>query len=65
MKLFPSSENDSSLSNQNFGQNIKQNQTQYDLDKNAAKVSGLPSGNLNKYEYMIGEDLNYKPDAVE
>ena len=25
----------------------------------------MPSGNLNKYEYLTGEDLNHKPDAVE
>ena len=38
---------------------------QYDLDKKAAKISALPSNDLNKYEYLFGESLNYKPDAVE
>ena len=25
----------------------------------------LPSGNLDKYKYLTGEDLNYKPSTVE
>ena len=44
---------------------IKQNEAQYDLDKKVAKIYALPSGNLDKYEYLTGEDLNYKPSAVE
>ena len=44
---------------------IKQNETQYDLDRKAAKISALPSKNLDKYEYLTGEDLNYKPSTVE
>ena len=39
---------------------IKQNETQYDLDREVAKISALSSGNLDKYEYLTGEDLNYK-----
>ena len=44
---------------------IKQNEAQYDLDKKVAKIYALSSGNLDKYEYLTGEDLNYKPSAVE
>ena len=44
---------------------IKQNEAQYDLDRKAAKISALSSGNLDKYEYLTGEDLNYKPSTVE
>ena len=44
---------------------IKQNEAQYDLDREAAKISALSSGNLDKYEYLTGEDLNYKPSIVE
>ena len=40
---------------------IKQNEAQYDFDRKAAKISALSSGNLNKYEYLTSEDLNYKP----
>ena len=46
-------------------QKIKQNEAQYDLDRKAAKISALSSENLGKYEYLTGEDLDYKPSAVE
>ena len=36
---------------------IKQNETQYDFDRKAAKISPLFSGNLDKYEYLTAEDL--------
>ena len=44
---------------------IKQNEAQYDLDRKAAKISALSSGNLDKYEYLTGEDLNYKPSTAD
>ena len=44
---------------------IKQNEAQYDLDRKAAEISALSSGNLDKYEYLTGEDLNYKLSTVE
>ena len=44
---------------------IKQNEAQYDLDRKAAKISTLSSKNLDKYEYLTGEDPNYKPSTVE
>ena len=31
---------------------IKANQTQYDLDREAAKISALSSKELDKYEYL-------------
>ena len=34
-----------------------QNEAQYDLDRKAAKISALSSNNLDKYEYLTGEDL--------
>ena len=43
---------------------IKANQAQYDLDRKAAKISALSSKELHKYEYLIGEDLGYKPGVV-
>ena len=43
----------------------KQNEAQYDLDREAAKISALPSNNLEKYEYLTGEDLGLKPSAVD
>ena len=44
---------------------IKQNEAQYDLGIKAAKISALSSNNLDKYEYLAGEDLGIKPNTVE
>ena len=44
---------------------IMQNEAQYDLDRKAAKISALSSNNLDKYEYLIGEDLGLKPSTIE
>ena len=44
---------------------IKQNESQYDLDRKAAKISALSSNNLDKYEYLTGEDLGLKPNTIE
>ena len=44
---------------------IKQNEEQYDLDREAAKISAFSSNNLDKYEYLTGEDLVLKPSTVE
>ena len=42
-----------------------QKEAQYDLDRKTAKISALSSNNLDKYEYLTGEDLNLKPSTVE
>ena len=44
---------------------IKQNEAQYDLDRKAANITAYSSNNLDKNEYLTGEDLDYKPSAVE
>ena len=44
---------------------IKQNESQYDLDRKAAEISALSSNNLDKYELLTGEDLDIKPSTVE
>ena len=44
---------------------IKQNEAQYVLDREAAKISALSSNNLDKYEYLTGEDLDLEPSTVE
>ena len=44
---------------------IKQNEALYDFDRKTAKISALSSGNLDKYEYLTGEDLNYQPSTVD
>ena len=42
-----------------------QNEIQYDLDRKAAKISALSSNNLDKYEYLTGEDLGLKPSTIQ
>ena len=44
---------------------IMQNEAQYNLDRKAAKISALSSNNLDKYEYLTGEDLGLKPSTIE
>ena len=44
---------------------IIQNEAQYNLDRKAAKISALSSNNLDKYEYLTGEDLGLKPSSIE
>ena len=45
---------------------IKANRTQYDLGREAAKISALYSKDLlEKYEYLTGEDLGHRPSALE
>ena len=44
---------------------IKQNEVQHDLDREAAKIYALSSNNLEKYEYLTGEDLGPKPSTIE
>ena len=44
---------------------IKSNKAQYDLDRKAAKISAVSPKDLEKYEYLTGEDLGYKPDVIK
>ena len=45
---------------------IKANQAQYDLGRDAAEISALSSKDLlEKYEYLTGEDLGYRPSVLE
>ena len=43
---------------------IRSHQAQYDSDRQNAKTSALSSDELDKHEYLTGEDLGYKPDVV-
>ena len=47
-----------------FNGKIKSNKAQYDLDRQAAQISCLSSGELEEYKYLTGENLGYKPDVV-
>ena len=44
--------------------NIKKNQGQYDRDREAAKTFALSSKEWDKYDYLTGGDLRYKPGVV-
>ena len=48
-----------------IGNKIKVNQAQYDVDRLAAKISVLSSGEVERYEFLTGEDLGYKPNVIE
>ena len=36
---------------------IRNEKLQYDINREAAKISALPSGKIQKYEYLTGEDI--------
>ena len=40
-------------------------ETQYDLERKAAKISALSSNYLDKYEYLTAEDLGLQTSTVE
>ena len=48
-----------------FDDKINAKQAQYDLDREAAKISALSSKELDKCEYLTGQELGYKPGVVE
>ena len=44
---------------------IKANKGQYDLGREAVKISALPSKDLlEKYAYLTGEDLGHRPSVL-
>ena len=36
---------------------IKDEKIQYDINREAAKISALSSGKIDKYEYLTGEEI--------
>ena len=36
---------------------IKDKKLQYDINREAAKISALSSGKINKYEHLTGEEI--------
>ena len=44
---------------------IKANQAHYGLDRKAANIFALSSGELDKYEYLTSKGLRYKPAVIE
>ena len=37
---------------------IRDENLQYHINREAAKISGLSSGKIHKYEYLTGEDIS-------
>ena len=48
-----------------FDGKIKQNISDYNLYRQNTEISALSSGDLDKYEYLTGKDLQYKPDPIQ
>ena len=44
---------------------IESNVNQYKVDRLNAEIPAFSSGDLNKYEFLKGIDLNYKPNALD
>ena len=46
---------------------IKDEKLQYDINREAAKISALSSGKLHKYEYLTGEDIlpSYQQQIIQ
>ena len=36
---------------------IRDQKLQFDINREVAEISALPSGKINKYEYLTGEDI--------
>ena len=36
---------------------IRDEKLQYDINREAAKISALPSGKIDQYEYLTGEEI--------
>ena len=41
----------------NYKMTIRDEKLQYDINREEAKLSALSSGNINKYEYLICEEI--------
>ena len=43
---------------------IEKTKTQYNLDRQTAKISALSSGNVSKYEFLAGKDVLVLKDLL-
>ena len=43
---------------------IESNTNQYKVDRLNAEISAFSNGDLNKYEFLMRKDINYKPNAL-
>ena len=46
---------------------IRDKKLQYDINREAAKISTLSSGKIHKYQYLTGEDIlpSYQQQIIE
>ena len=44
---------------------IKQNKTQYNLDRQIAKISALSPGNVNKHKFLTGKNVLLEKDLLQ
>ena len=44
---------------------VKANQAQYNLDREAAKIFALSLGKLDKYKHLTGDDVVPKSESIE
>ena len=44
---------------------IDANKADFNLNRQTAKISALATGDLDKYEYLTGEETNYRSNPVE
>ena len=44
---------------------IEQNKGQYKLDRQTAKISALPSGNVSKFKFLSSKDVLSEKDLLE
>ena len=44
---------------------IEQNKSQYNLDRETAKISALSLGNVNRYGFLTGKDVFPEKDMLE
>ena len=44
---------------------IRDEKLQYDINREAAKISALSSGKIDKYEYLTGEDTSNQQQIIE
>ena len=40
-----------------INEQIRDKKLQYNINKKAAKISALPSGKIDKYEYLTGKEI--------
>ena len=44
---------------------INANRADFNLNRQTAKTSALATGDLDKYEYLTGEETNYRSNPIE